>query len=153
MTPSEAIEKEIKREEKELKDLENELQKMANKNYPTPRDFALAVRPLVLRVIDMQNEIEGKKLALSAVKAKPDALVAAINTEYDAEHKKADELGRKVQAMREKIFLDHLDPKNPPPAKSTLEELKKLDQEFDSELAKLRGKAAALGVVSALAGR
>jgi hypothetical protein len=35
-----------------------------------------------------------------------------------------------------------------------LEELKKLDQEFDSELAKLRGKAAALGVVrSALAGR
>jgi hypothetical protein len=61
----------------------------------------------------MQNEIEGKKLALSAVKAKPDAPVAAINTEYDAEHKKADELGRKVQAVREKIFLDHLDPKNP----------------------------------------
>ena len=154
MTAAEAIQKEIEREEQLLKGLEAKAEKQSKEMVEAIDDdvkrLALTrkLRDTLQRLIDGQNEIEGKKLALAAVKAKPDDPVGAIDAEYDAEHKKADELGRKAQALREKMFLDHPYSKDPPPPE-TAAELKKLSDEFDAELAKLRGKSFARTAVSA----
>lgn len=161
MTPTEAIQKEIEREEQELKDIDAEhdelVQKMVDAMDDKAKRDALIpqLREVARRQMNASYEIEGKKLALAAVTAKPNDPVGAIDAEYDAEYKKAAELGRKAQALREKIFLDRpplpWDPNNPPPPppKETVDELAKLNEEFEAEMARLRGKSIARGVASA----
>ncbi len=150
MTPIEAIEKEIEREEEELKSLDKEAEdltgKMTDAAGNTDFDMVRKLSELLRRLMNGKQEIEGKKLALAAVKAKPNDPAGAIQAEYDAEHKKADELGRKAQELREKIFKEH---RGEPIPEETARKLKEMNDEFDEELARLRGKSIALGAVRA----
>ena len=152
MTPAQAIEKEIEREEQD--------RKKANEKFDQAiKDWRVAVGgkkgELFLSMMDTWGEeinigleIEGKRLALAAVTAHPDDPIGAIDAEYTAEHKKLDQLGREAQALRERLFLNHPYSKDPPPRRYT-DELRTMDAEFAAELGRLRGKSIARAAVAA----
>ena len=78
MTPAEAIEKEIEREEKELKEFEDDAKEFAKKNFgKTDRETLEQMIDLARRVLSRRDELDGKRLALAAAGA---PLVATMTT-------------------------------------------------------------------------
>lgn len=147
MTPSEAIEKEIEKEKKELEDLDAEEKRLRkelldNPNGPKHREALWELLEVVRKLIrraESEQEIEGKRKALAAAQASPNDPLGGIDAEIDAEMKKADEIGRKAQELREKAWQDE-QAKKKDDAQKAREEAKRLSDEFDLELARLRGK-------------
>ena len=140
MTPAEAIEKEIEREEKELKEFEDEAKEFAKKNFgKTDRETLEQMIDLARPVLSRRDELDGKRLALAAVKADPSNPMSAINKEIRQEDQNANEIGRKAQALREKAFQEDQSGDHASAVKDR-EEAKKLSKEHDHELGRLRGK-------------
>ncbi len=152
MTPAQAIQKEIDREQKELDGLEDEKKRLTEKMEKELQKKNKADRSTLEQLIELlgkllhkhelEQEIEGKKKALAAANARPNDPIGGIDEEYDTEWKRADEIGRKAQGLREKAWRDHLDGKEDA-ARKAREEAKALSAEFDLELARLRGKSEA----------
>lgn len=145
MTAAEAIQKEIDREKEELDGLDKEEKRLSDalaQNPPNPRALVeqlLEVLKKILHKKDFEEEIEGKKKALAAVTAHPDTPLAAIDEEIAREEKQAAEVGRKAQDLREKAYREQKEGQAEQ-AKADRADAKKLSDEFDLELARLRGK-------------
>jgi hypothetical protein len=151
MTIAEAIEKEIAREKAELAGLEAEenrlwaaLEKAATEEARRQvAEQLVRVMNMILRRAEYEQEIEGKKVALAAANADPEDPIGAIETELANEEVKAADHARKAQALREQAWRDQQEGKLDN-AKKARAEAKKLSDEFDLELARIRGKRQAL---------
>jgi hypothetical protein len=148
MSPLEAIQNEIEREQAELARLDEELARTLKKTRPLPQDIDVLVG-LVERIVEIfqrqldqepyEEEIRGKQELLKAAQENPDNPTGAIAEFIDEETRAAHKLGRRAQRLREEAWRDE-QAGNDAEAQKKRDEAKKLGDQHRLQLARLRGK-------------
>jgi len=155
VTPIEAIDAEIAREQKELDELD-ELEKEADRiekrmeearaaGDPDWKRFLNDLIPILRRLArgdTIRKEIEGKRTARNVAALHPDAPLTAIDGAILAEDERVADLAGRAQRKRFEAWKADREGRRDE-ARKAREEAKALDRELDEELAHVRGKRAA----------